>query len=99
VRDEAWRRRRKTWLSGDASKLAAKITTASVRERRDELLAELRAQLKPEEQGLLHLRLNGELSWDEIALVLEVTPATARKRFERIKRHLSEAARNRGLIG
>lgn len=43
------------------------------------------AQLKPEERALIVLRIVENKSFDEISLILSLKPATARKRYERIK--------------
>ncbi len=106
VRNEAWQRRRERFRTGEASRLAADIRTQSAvrRERDADKLAELRKDLTPEEQNLLVLRLEQKLEWNEIAEVLaeegvEVTAATLRKRFERLKERIAQLARERGLMG
>jgi RNA polymerase sigma-70 factor (ECF subfamily) len=106
LRDEAWRRRGQRLATGQASALAASIRTRSVLvvERRRQVLDELRATLDEEEQSLLTLRLDHELPWSEVAVVMagegtEVDPATLMKRFERIKLKLGKLARERGLLG
>jgi RNA polymerase sigma-70 factor (ECF subfamily) len=73
-------------------------------ERQRTALDALRETLTPEEQTLLHLRIDQALSWDEIALVFgkdgsSVEAATLRKRFERLKERLAALARERGLVG
>jgi len=106
VRNEAWQRRRERFRTGEASRLAADIRTQSAvrRERDADKLAELRRDLTPEEQNLLVLRLEQKLDWNEIVQVLagegeEVSAATLRKRFERLKEHIGQLARERGLMG
>lgn len=73
----------------------------------DEALERLRRTLAPEDHTLLVLRLDRELSWDEIALVLAgegdggsggPTPSALRKRFERLKRVLARRARRSGIL-
>ncbi len=56
---------------------------------------QMRARLQPEERQLLSLRVDRQLSWDELALAMSdgraVTPrrvAALRKRFERVKAKL-----------
>lgn len=105
VRDDAWRRLGRPLLTGEASRLAAEIRTATVErlERQRSALAELRESLSPEEQTLLALRIDQKLSWEEIAHVLSgehapVEPAALRKRFERLKDRLGQLARARGLV-
>ncbi len=106
VRNEAWQRRRERFRTGEASRLAADIRTMSAvrRDRDADRLAELRQDLTAEEQNLLVLRLEQKLDWNEIAEVLadegeEVTAATLRKRFERLKERIAQLARERGLMG
>lgn len=69
-------------------------------ETRDKI-AKLRAELDPDDQTLLILRLNRKLAWRDIALVLdpdtkaadvEKRAASLRKRFERLKTELKERA-------
>ena len=78
-------------------------TLANLGGKRATRAERLRAQLEPDEQMLLTLRLDRELDWREIAVVLEdeapaddaaVTRAAAalRKRFERIKEKLRKLA-------
>lgn len=105
VRDEAWKRHGRRLETGEASRLAEEIRTTAARvERQRTELDALREVLTAEEQTLLHLRIDQQLSWDEIAVVLgtdgsPVEPATLRKRFERLKDRLANLARERGLVG
>lgn len=105
VREDAFKRLGRPFLTGEASRLAAEIRTATVDrvERQRGALAELRESLTPEEQTLLALRIDQKLSWDEISIVLSgdgapVEPAALRKRFERLKDRLGQLARARGLV-
>ena len=71
----------------------------------DDVYAKIRAELDDEEQALLVLRVDKNLSWREIAQVLcgEEAPdddvqrkaATLRKQFERVKERLRELAAER----
>jgi RNA polymerase sigma-70 factor (ECF subfamily) len=105
VRDEAWRRHGRRLETGEGSRLAEEIRTTAARvERQRTALDALRETLTAEEQTLLVLRIDQELSWDEIALVLSadgapIEAATLRKRFERLKERLAVLARERGLVG
>ncbi|HEY6098151.1 MAG TPA: sigma-70 family RNA polymerase sigma factor [Anaeromyxobacter sp.] len=89
-----------------ASRLAASVAAASSAlpgGRRDQL-RKLRETLPPEDQTLLHLRIDKELEWEEIASVLAdgvagTSAATLRKRFERLKARLAKLAREEGLLG
>jgi RNA polymerase sigma-70 factor (ECF subfamily) len=104
VCDRAHRRRERRLGTSEASVLAQEIrTTVFSVERRRQRLDELRSELTPDEQSLLFLRVEQELPWDEIAAVLTtqdapVDPATARKRYERLKEKLRKLARERGLV-
>jgi RNA polymerase sigma-70 factor (ECF subfamily) len=72
-------------LIAEVSRSAGTVLAMSAENER------LRAQLTPEEQTLLTLRLDRGLEWSEVALVLDdVDAATARKRFERLKRKLAD---------
>jgi RNA polymerase sigma-70 factor (ECF subfamily) len=106
LRNEAWRRHGQRLSSGKASLLAMSIRTKSVVivERQRQALDELRAALSDEDRSLLVLRLDQQLSWNEVAEVLAadgkpVDAATLMKRFERVKTKLGELARARGLLG
>jgi RNA polymerase sigma-70 factor, ECF subfamily len=61
-------------------------------------LRALRDELKPEDRELLVLRLDRELEWPEIALILGTDAATLRKRFERLKEKLRTMAQRAGLL-
>jgi RNA polymerase sigma-70 factor (ECF subfamily) len=105
LRDQAWQRRGRRLETGDASRIAAEVRTASgvrVDRQRDALHA-LRASLSVEEQALLVLRIDQGLSWNEIAEVFAEDDApvpanTLMKRFERVKERLRRMAKERGLL-
>lgn len=74
---------------------------AAVRDR----FAEIRAQLEPDDQILLVLRVDRELPWREVAAVLseegddlDRVAAALRKRFERVKVRIRSLAIEAGLI-
>ncbi len=105
LRDDAWRRRGRPFASGEASAIAEEVRTrTAVRvERQRDALAKLRASLSPEDQSLLTLRLDQQLSWAEIAGVLAAegstpSPDTVAKRFERLKARLARLAKAQGLL-
>jgi RNA polymerase sigma-70 factor (ECF subfamily) len=106
VRDDAWRRKGRPLATGEASALAADLQTKTVvrDERHRQALLALRAELTPEEQSLLALRLDQGLEWTEVAAVLAAdgqagpTVAALTKRFERLKERLGQLARERGLL-
>lgn len=100
VRDDAWRRLGRRLETGEASRIADDVRTRTgLRyERQRAELETLRLLLSDEDQTLLVLRLDQELSWEEVAEVLAqdgeaVDPATLRKRFARIKERLAEIIR------
>jgi RNA polymerase sigma-70 factor (ECF subfamily) len=78
-------------------------TATYLRTESKDRVAELRAQLSPDDQTLLILRVNRGLAWRDIAIVMaaeddaagsiERRTAALRKRFERIKEEL------RGKLG
>src|SRR5262249_34011255 len=67
VRSEAWGRRRERLQTSMASRIAGEVLsrTPESREQESAELARLRAALDPEEQSLLVLRLDRDLSWRE----------------------------------
>jgi RNA polymerase sigma-70 factor (ECF subfamily) len=102
VRDDAWRRLREGLPSSAASHLADEVrTNTAIRfETLRQELEVLRSELTAEDQTLLALRLDQELTWEEVAEVLSiegrvVDPATLRKRYERIKARLATIVRER----
>lgn len=105
LKDEAWRRRGRRFRTGEASRLAEEIRTRTAVkvERQKQALDALRAELTEEEQTLLVLRIDQQLSWEEIAEVMgdatvPLDAAALRKRFERLKEKLTRLARERGLV-
>jgi len=79
-------------------------TLPHLRTENKEWLAALRAGLDPDDQTLLTLRVDRKMAWNDVALVLlgdeahddlERAAATVRKRFDRLKRRLRDAARER----
>lgn len=100
----AGRDRRNAPLSAspELTALADRVrTTTAVWHRTEtrEEIAQLRAALDPDEQTLLILRVERALSWREIAHVMEEqSEAALRKRFERLKARLREAARAAKLV-
>ena len=102
VRDDAWRRLREGFPSSAASHLADEVrTNTAIRfESLRQELEMLRSELTAEDQTLLALRLDQELSWEEVADVLsvdgrEVDAAALRKRYERIKARLATIVKDR----
>ena len=104
-RRDAWQKRREHLRTTMASRIAASIASNESRlpGGRKDRLARLREALTPDEQTLLILRLDRDLSWDEVAAVLsqegESLKAEAlRKRFERLRDKLARLAKEQGLV-
>jgi RNA polymerase sigma-70 factor (ECF subfamily) len=103
---DPWHRRRRELPASVASNLAAAVMSSSRRDL-DGLqtrLEQLRAVMTPQEQSLLVLRVDRDLSWREVALAMgepedDAGCAALRKRFERLKDKLAGAARAHGLLG
>lgn len=113
-RDAARREKHGQHVGGSAlEQVAAAVRTQTLdylrTEKRTRLQA-LRDALDPEDRALLVLRIDRGLAWNELARVLanggetldEVgiarVAARLRKRYERIKEELREAARREGLV-
>jgi RNA polymerase sigma-70 factor (ECF subfamily) len=70
--------------------------------------ADLRRRLLPDDQALLILRIDKQLSWEAVAQILSAealdqdaarrAQAALRKRFERVKTELRQLARAEGLL-
>jgi RNA polymerase sigma-70 factor (ECF subfamily) len=79
---------------------AADVRTRTAAHLRSEVktaVQKLREALTPEEQTILVLRVDRDLSWEEVAEVMDVDTATLRKRFERVKKRLRDLAREHGI--
>lgn len=104
LNDRAHRKRERRLATSEASVLADEVrTTAFSDERRRRKLDELRAELATDDQTLLFLRVDQQLPWEDVAVVLSapaapVDAAAVRKRFERLKEKLRKLASERGLI-
>ena len=100
--EDGYRRRARSFATSEASRLAEEIrssTAAHLRTDVKDRVAQLRASLTPEEQTLLTLRIDRDLSWSEVAEVLgDADEAALRKRFERIKNRLRKLASEAGLL-
>ncbi len=99
-------------ISQFAEVLAAARTATRSRQlsAREQILARLRAELPEDDRELLVLRVDRDLSWDEIALAFSEDPerfsdeerkreaARLRKRFQILRKRLGERARAEGLL-
>jgi RNA polymerase sigma-70 factor (ECF subfamily) len=105
LRGEAWRRHGRRFETGEASALAARVTTATALrvEAQQTALEHLRGALTLEEQNLLVLRVDQGLPWAEVAEVMAAaggpapSVATLTKRYERLKERLAKLAAEAGL--
>ena len=98
--EDPHRRRGRRLATGEISGLAAGVRSNSqpyLKESARIWLLRVRESLSPEEQTLLVLRIDRELSWREVAVVMgeEIEEAALRKRFDRLKRKLQQAASER----
>jgi RNA polymerase sigma-70 factor, ECF subfamily len=96
------RKRTRPLVTAEVEELAAAVrstTALHLRPAAKDALAELRALLDPEDQTLLILRVDRDLSWQEIAAILDDPEPALRKRFERLKNRLRREATARGLLG
>lgn len=96
-------RRREVHLpTGLESELGEQVVSSAAYRRTDAKtwLETTRRALSPEDQSLLVLRIDRGLSWDEIAAAMDLRSAAAlRKRFERLRERLRQAAERDGLLG
>jgi RNA polymerase sigma-70 factor, ECF subfamily len=103
---DPYRRRRQRLPSTLASRVAQAVVSSARQsmEREANALDEIRATLAPEEQSLLTLRVDRDLSWREVAEIMAepgmppADPATLRKRYERLRQKVARLARERGLL-
>jgi len=106
-RRDAYRRRGRPLESDEVSQIVAEIRSRTEPFRRTEIkdrISQLREQLEPEEQTLLFLRVDQDLSWNDVAAIVAeqgeaVEVAALRKRFERAKTRLRKLAEQEGLLG
>jgi RNA polymerase sigma-70 factor (ECF subfamily) len=95
------RRRVREFESSELGQLVEQVRTTTALYLKTivkDKLTELRASLTPDEQTLLILRIDRDLPWSDVATVLSLDEAAARKRFERIKEKLRDLARKHGLL-
>ena len=107
LQTEAFRRRGRRLETAEISKVVQEVRSSSaafLKEDARDKLEKLRRTLSPEDQTLLILRVNRELSWKEVAQVLStaevpVDEPALRKRFERVKTRLRKLAEEQGVLG
>jgi RNA polymerase sigma-70 factor, ECF subfamily len=105
-RRDGFRRFGRQLGSGEASALADQIRSRTAPYQQTEIkdkFSKLRESLEPDEQTLLFLRVDQQLSWNDVAEVMSeegapVEVSALRKRFERAKQRLRKLAEEHGLI-
>jgi RNA polymerase sigma-70 factor (ECF subfamily) len=103
---DGFRRRGVAVASDELSALIEKLRSSTPPFKRSEMkdaITKLRESLEPDEQTLLFLRIDQDLSWTEVAEVMAARgepaePAVLRKRFERAKAKLRKLAEEQGLL-
>jgi RNA polymerase sigma-70 factor, ECF subfamily len=103
---DPYRARGRRLDTNELSRVAEEVRSSVLlgrREARQRGIDRLRARLAPDEQTLLVLRLDRDLSWREVATVLAeegapVDEPALRKRFERLKEKLARMAKEEGLL-
>jgi RNA polymerase sigma-70 factor (ECF subfamily) len=107
IKREPFRRKARRLQTSEASRLGAEVRNSTVPYRKTDVkdaVARLRESLGPDEQTLLILRVDRDLSWKDVVQVFAaegepVDEAALRKRFERIKTKLRKLATEEGLLG
>jgi RNA polymerase sigma-70 factor, ECF subfamily len=105
-RRDGFRRLGQQFQTGEASAVAALVRDQTPPYKQTAVkdkFARLRESLEPEEQTLLFLRVDQNLSWNDVAAVMSedgepVDAAALRKRFERAKSKLKKLAEEQGLL-
>jgi RNA polymerase sigma-70 factor (ECF subfamily) len=95
------RKRNAPLATSMASAIAAEVRSSTAPHLKSETknaVRQLREELTVEEQTLLVLRVDRDLSWRDIAEVMGSDEAALRKRFERVKEKLRGLAKARGLL-
>jgi RNA polymerase sigma-70 factor (ECF subfamily) len=87
------RRNTRPLRDSEYSKVAQSVRSMSLNvSRADAKLEVLRSALNPKEHTLLVLRLDRQMSWEDIAEVMGSKPPAVRKQFQRLKERLRAAA-------
>src|SRR5581483_11651297 len=108
-RRDSQRRAARRANESDLDDVAAKVRTetlAFLKTHNRTRLEQLRDSLDPEDRELLILRVDRNLSWNDLALALNEEPpedlakesARLRKRFQLLKEKLRELAKKEGLL-
>ncbi|HTE52547.1 MAG TPA: sigma factor [Kofleriaceae bacterium] len=107
LRRDPFRRKARRLDTSQLSQLAAEVRTSTSPYRKTNVkdaVARLRESLAADEQTLLILRVDRNLSWKDVVQVFTtegepVDEAALRKRFERIKTKLRKLATEEGFLG
>jgi len=103
---DPYRKRGQPLTSAEFSSTAALVRTTTAAHLKSEVkskMAQLRASLDPAEQTLLVLRVDRDMSWQDIAEVMSaegetVSAPALRKRFERLTEKIRKLAQDAGLL-
>jgi RNA polymerase sigma-70 factor (ECF subfamily) len=103
---DPYRKRARALASAEFSQMAEVVrttTAAHLRTAIKDKMARLRESLDPGEQTLLTLRVDRNMTWQEIAEIMSesgerLAEPALRKRFERLKEKLRKLAQHEGLI-
>ena len=107
LKRDPFRRKARRLDTSQLSQLAAEVRRSSTPYRKTSVkdaVARLRETLAPDEQTLLILRVDRNLSWKDVVQVFTtegepIDEAALRKRFERIKAKLRKLATEEGFLG
>jgi RNA polymerase sigma-70 factor (ECF subfamily) len=102
---DPYRRRRQRLPTTELNRIVARTRSSAGRRRSGvhDLVERLRADLTPEDQTLLMLRVDRDLSWRDVARVLAAggdaaaREAALRKRFERLRARVRRAVERSAL--
>jgi RNA polymerase sigma-70 factor (ECF subfamily) len=105
-RMEARHRRERRLESSEKERIVAEVRTTTMRYLQTTVrdrFTKLREHLHAEDRSLLVLRVERDMSWKEIAMVMSenakaVDERTLRKRYERLKTRLKKLAKTEGLL-
>jgi len=93
MRSTAWRRRRKHLAEGESMIQSQQPPVEQVAQQREEIeqLRNALKKLRPEEQEVFLLRQNGDMTYEEIAIALDLPAGTVKTRMRLAIARLREA--------
>lgn len=104
-RKEPYQKRRCTYQTGKFADCVESVRASTLLHLRTEVKDRVRAlrdELEEDDKTILILRVDRSMRWNDVAEVMSepgarFSPATLRKRFERIKKKLAELAEREGI--